>query len=265
MRDEALKLALEALEWMVANDDTNEGDEPIDRLGGQSWNEYNAYWLDGLNNARAAITAIKQARSARQEHEPENEPHVSLASVQEPVAVVGEDKHGPFVDWLGDRSSFYERNPVGTKFYTAPPAAHDLQAELDATNRQVEILSDALAESRREVAALKAAQEPVVFYRCNGCGHAYEQVHPTSCDCMEAGGFERVEYYTTPPAAAVQEGRDWSLLEATQESLREHMSEIKRLKAAQPAVPDAINPKDENPAYAAGWNDCRQAMMEMMK
>jgi hypothetical protein len=27
----------------------------------------------------------------------------------------------------------------------------DLQAELDATNRQVEILSDALAESRREV------------------------------------------------------------------------------------------------------------------
>jgi type II secretory pathway component PulM len=35
--------------------------------------------------------------------------------------------------------------------------------------------------------------------------------------------------------APVQEGRDWSLLEATQESLREHMAEIKRLKAAQPA------------------------------
>jgi hypothetical protein len=34
---------------------------------------------------------------------------------------------------------------------------------------------------------------------------------------------------------------------------------------AQPAVPDALNPKDENPAYAAGWNDCRAAMMEMMK
>jgi len=31
-----------------------------------------------------------------------------------------------------------------------------LQAELEATNRQVEILSDALAESRREVAQLKA-------------------------------------------------------------------------------------------------------------
>jgi hypothetical protein len=46
--------------------------------------------------------------------------------------------------------------------------------------------------------------EPVVFYRCNGCGHAYEQVYPTSCDCMEAGGFDRVEYFTTPPAAQRQ-------------------------------------------------------------
>jgi hypothetical protein len=36
-------------------------------------------------------------------------------------------------------------------------------AELDATNRQVEILSDALAESRREVAALKPVQEPVAW------------------------------------------------------------------------------------------------------
>jgi hypothetical protein len=37
--------------------------------------------------------------------------------------------------------------------------------------------------------------------------------------------------------------------------------------AAQPApVPDAIGPnEDELPAYAAGWNDCRQAMLEMMK
>jgi hypothetical protein len=41
----------------------------------------------------------------------------------------------------------------------------------------------------------------------------------------------------TPPAAPVLEGRDWSLLEATQESLREHMAEIKRLKEAQPAGP----------------------------
>jgi hypothetical protein len=45
--------------------------------------------------------------------------------------------------------------------------APDLQAELEATNRQVEILSDALAESRREVAALKSVQEPVAYLFTN--------------------------------------------------------------------------------------------------
>ena len=36
---------------------------------------------------------------------------------------------------------------------------------------------------------------------------------------------------------------------------------------AQPAVPDAMTSADiqENIEYVAGWNDCRQAMMEMMK
>jgi hypothetical protein len=46
---------LEALEWMVANDDTNEGEDPVDSLGGVTWNEYNEYWVTGLNKARAAI------------------------------------------------------------------------------------------------------------------------------------------------------------------------------------------------------------------
>jgi hypothetical protein len=35
--------------------------------------------------------------------------------------------------------------------------------------------------------------------------------------------------------------------------------------SAQPAVPDALNPKNENPAYAAGWNDCRAEMLKGMK
>ncbi len=37
--------------------------------------------------------------------------------------------------------------------------------------------------------------------------------------------------------------------------------------AAQPAVPDAMTSADiqEHIEYVAGWNDCRQAILEMMK
>jgi len=48
-------------------------------------------------------------------------------------------------------------------------------------------------------------QEPVTFYRCKGCGHAYEQSPPSRCDCMASEGFDRLEYYTTPPAQPEQE------------------------------------------------------------
>jgi len=48
-------LLREALQWMVDNDETNEGDEPLYEKGGRSWNEINAYWIDGLNRARAAL------------------------------------------------------------------------------------------------------------------------------------------------------------------------------------------------------------------
>jgi len=57
---------------------------------------------------------------------------------------------------------------------------------------------------------------------------------------------------------AVHEGRDWSLLAATQESLREHMAEIKRLKAAQPAPvqePVAwVNHGENRITRATGWD-----------
>ena len=102
-KDEALKLALEALEGIHPGNMTPMAEE---------------YW-------NKAITAIKQALAA---------------SVQK-----------------GAIGAEYQKSPWdGKGISMPPPAAPDLQAELDATNRQVEILSDALAESRREVAALAA-------------------------------------------------------------------------------------------------------------
>jgi hypothetical protein len=64
-----------------------------------------------------------------------------------------------------------------------------MEAELDATNRQVEILSDALAESRRKVAA---PVQPVATVQCiNGVTIGY-------LDVMQPVG---TKLYTTPPAA----------------------------------------------------------------
>jgi hypothetical protein len=83
-----------------------------------------------------------------------------------------------------------------------------LQAELDATNRQVEILSDALAESRREVARLKAVQEPIGYL------FQHEETGLTTVvDVQQVEwGFEKNNprhqkigpLYTTPPAAQRQ-------------------------------------------------------------
>jgi hypothetical protein len=71
----------------------------------------------------------------------------------------------------------------------------------------------------------------------------------------------------TPPAAqpAVQEGRDWSLLEATQESLREHMAEIKRLKAAQPAQKPWVGLTDEEAQWIYDNGRTPAGMMEMVE
>jgi hypothetical protein len=85
----------------------------------------------------------------------------------------------------------------------------DLQAELDATNRQVEILSDALAESRREVAALKAVQEPAAWEDvlgaiARGWTHPENAQKPMDVQLAVAIAKEIQDMYTTPPAAQRQ-------------------------------------------------------------
>jgi len=94
-------------------------------------------------------------------------------------------------------------------------------------NTAIEMIDAILKE---HTAAQPAVQEPVLmFYEYKWEGKTSKQ-YQWLIDPFELPTGTKL--YTTPPA---------------------------------PAVPDALNPKDENPAYAAGWNDCRQAMMEMMK
>jgi hypothetical protein len=104
----------------------------------------------------------KGAIGAEYQKSPWDEKGISMpppaAPVQEPVAWIHVDAYQPsnrHLEWK-ENCKGYEGDWVKHPLYTTPTAAPDLQAELDATNRQVEILSDALAESRREIDALVA-------------------------------------------------------------------------------------------------------------
>lgn len=46
------------LQWFIDEDETNDGDVPIPELGNRSWDEINAYWLDGKRRAAAAIASV---------------------------------------------------------------------------------------------------------------------------------------------------------------------------------------------------------------
>lgn len=54
-----LQEAREIIQWFIDNDDTNEGDVPLRELGGSTWNEYNAFWIEGLNRAREFMERTK--------------------------------------------------------------------------------------------------------------------------------------------------------------------------------------------------------------
>ena len=107
--------------------------------------------------------ALKGAIGAEYQKSPWDGKGISMpppaAPVQEPVAIYQYQLANG--SWIDQDKFSYDYNvrlnqATVRVVYTTPPAAPDLQAELDATNRQVEILSDALAESRREIDALVA-------------------------------------------------------------------------------------------------------------
>ena len=121
-------------------------------------------------------------------------------------------------------------------------------------------------------AAQPGVQEPVGEvnrYGLDSHGRKWHGIHWYDPNVDVAHG---TKLYTTPPAqpAPVQEpetdscgsGAGCLYKVAMIENLE---SEVERLKAAQPAVPDAIIEAGESPDYRDGWNDCRAEMLKGMK
>jgi hypothetical protein len=142
-KDEALKLALEALEYHTAQT------RPIQRT-------------------EAAILALREALAAPVQEPVAGQPlpcpfcgHIGLDFSDGETYRWGVASCGGCGASCGDvRREYPDQGEWHTEaiaeWNRRSPAAPDLQAELDATNRQVEILSDALAESRREIDAMIA-------------------------------------------------------------------------------------------------------------
>jgi hypothetical protein len=113
----------------------------------------------------------------------------------------------------------------------------EARAELDATNRQVEILSDALAESQRQRQSAQRQWVGLTDYEIGVCS-------------TEAA-MNRSEMV----------GGAVTFARAIEAKLRSKNA------AAQPAVPDALTSADiqEHIEYVTGWNECRAAMLEILK
>jgi hypothetical protein len=244
-KDEALDLALEALE---------NGKRVRNAEGGTKYQP---------DLEDKTITAIKQALAAQQEHEPENEPFVSLASVQEPVqATMKLESSGP---------------------------GHG-----PAPNQKLSVRHVSLIDAGKTAAQPAPVQEPVAWREFDGEGgytyFAYQDNETWRDEYIERNGEKYANWveplYTASSTSHLHLLSDefiYKVVRSSQPHLdddcadwRRHFAECKYWleiargitpPPAQTAVPDAMTSADieEHIEYVAGWNDCRQAMMEMMK
>jgi hypothetical protein len=138
------------------------------------------------------------------------------------------------LDWMADNARELGLN------YDTPLSAFVRSSDEDKAEVMERVIDKAIEAQKEKIGCVnhdcdqcKAVQEPLGYIASMAANDLRASIYR---DVTVYGEDleDTVAIYTTPPAAqpAVQEGRDWSLLEATQESLREHMAEIKRLKAA---------------------------------
>jgi hypothetical protein len=143
--------------------------------------------------------------------------------------------------------------------------------------------AESIEKAREAITAIKQAQTQPVQEPdpCPGCRKGVVCKTP-SCERLKLPADH--PYRTTPPAQPaqpVQEPVAWPCVIAEADfeqdtiTLKMQCSDYEvragqhwlhtNQPSAQPAVPDAITDSGENPEYRAGWNECRETMLEMMK
>ena len=95
------------------------------------------------------------------------------------------------------------------------------------------------------------------------------QKRPPNCGTSYCSCIECIMPPAQPAPVKVWEAEGYDALMQEMQmvkarNIRQH-AEIERLKAAQPAVPDAIVEAGESPDYRDGWNECRETMLQMLK
>jgi hypothetical protein len=253
MKDEALRLALEALEALETI--ANAMPFPV---------------------GKSAITAIKQALAAQ-------------PAVQEPVAWIEHHKGGDNLEWDnpgGKCTPLYTTPPAqpavqepvallnGIKRYEPEIFREDrIRMELDQSGEWVKYVDVELL-----ITAPPAAQPAPVQPVWIQPDHLQKaQKAPFLCRVEPHKRDDFVPLYTTPPAAQRQwvgltdaevmhtMSGDWTSQFYFARAIEAKLKE--KNDAAQTAVPDAIHHTDlsEHPQYIEGWNDCRAETLKGMK
>lgn len=183
----------------------------------EGWDAYDAGYQAGIEDTYKRMDALdKKAENARE-----------LGLDYEPVAPVQED-WGPGPHEYHSLTASVQEPDYKALWQQMCERCDQLDRELAATDRQVEILSDALSQLSKQ------KQEPVAW-RYRGILHEFD---PSDW----AEGLV-TPLYTNPPNVATPLDETSSL--------------------AAPIVPDVMTTAEgEHPEYVQGWNDCRQLMLQ---
>jgi hypothetical protein len=154
--------------------------------------------------------------------------------------------------------------------YAAAAAAVNADAadaDADAAKKWAQIAIDRITK----VLVKPAPVQPIGYVKLIDTPFG-EKLKPVLTVAVPVGA----KLYTTPPAQPAPAPVPTSWMEmVTANLVREGVNKHKARElaehfyglapTAQPAVPDAITNIGEDPKYRAGWNECRETMMEMMK